>query len=99
MRRLGVRFRPEALADLEDVYRHVYRFSVSPTVANGLINRLRARCSRIGAAPHGGRPRDDLMTSLRTVPFEECVRITNIFYGGRDYDALYRKRAAPDEDG
>jgi toxin ParE1/3/4 len=42
---------------------------------------------------------------LRTVPFERkaviayrvtnAVEITNVFYGGRDYEALYRK---PGED-
>jgi toxin ParE1/3/4 len=46
------------------------------------------------------RPRDDLAPGLRTVPFERsaviayiveggAVQITNIFYGGRDYEALY----------
>jgi toxin ParE1/3/4 len=49
----------------------------------------------------GGRPRDDLSPGLRTTPFERsvviayvveggAVQITNIFYGGRDYEALYR---------
>jgi len=49
----------------------------------------------------GGRVRDDLFAGLRTVPFErsaviaytvedDCVRITNVFHGGRDYEALYR---------
>jgi toxin ParE1/3/4 len=45
--------------------------------------------------PQARRPR-----GLRTVPFErkaviayrvtKAVEITNIFYGGRDYEALYR---------
>jgi len=45
---------------------------------------------------------------LRTFPFEhsavvaytiegECVWITNIFYGGRDYEALYRAEPTPDK--
>jgi toxin ParE1/3/4 len=65
------------------------------------IQRIRDRCERIGAAPMGGRPRDDLSPGLRTTPFERsvviayvveggAVQITNIFYGGRDYEALYR---------
>ena len=48
-----------------------------------------------------GRPRDDLKVGLRTVPFErkaviayrveaDCVRISSIFYGGGDFEALYR---------
>jgi toxin ParE1/3/4 len=49
----------------------------------------------------GGIARDDLQPGLRTVPFEHSaviayvveddrVAITNVFYGGRDYEALYR---------
>lgn len=59
------------------------------------------RCDRIGDAPHGGRPRDDLEPGLRSGPFEpsaviadrvdsDRVRITHGFYGGRDLEALDR---------
>ena len=47
-----------------------------------------------------GRPRDDLEPGSRMVPHEKsaviayraaaAVEITNISYGGRDYEALYR---------
>lgn len=51
--------------------------------------------------PHGGRPRDDMAPGLRTVPFErvavvaylvedDLVRFTDVFYGGRDFEALTR---------
>jgi toxin ParE1/3/4 len=63
--------------------------------------RIVARCLKIGDAPRSGRPRDDLALGLRTIPFErravvayvvtDKVEIANIFYGGRDYEALYRK--------
>jgi len=57
--------------------------------------------------PHDGRPRDDLAPGLLTVPFERSaviaylvddhqVRVTNVFYGGRDYEELY-KSADPEE--
>ena len=57
--------------------------------------------------PRGGVSRDDLEQELRTVPFEHSaiiaykvepnlVRITNIFYGGRDYEAFYL--GAPEDD-
>lgn len=56
-------------------------------------------CQRIGDVTLVGRPRDDLFPGLRTVPFEkraviaylveaEAVVITNVFYGGRDHEAL-----------
>jgi toxin ParE1/3/4 len=59
----------------------------------------------------GGIARDDLHPGLRTVPFEHTaviayvveddqVCITNVFYGGRDYEALYRgsEPTEPDQD-
>ena len=59
----------------------------------------------------GGVARDDLQPDLRTVPFEHSaviayvveddqVSVTNVFYGGRDYEALYRgaERPTPDQD-
>jgi toxin ParE1/3/4 len=109
MRRLKVQFRPEAVADLDEIFNAVLRISKNPITAERLIGRILARCGRIGNAPHGGRPRDDLEPGLRTVPFERraviayrvtsVVEITNVFYGGRDYEALYRRdsdRAAED---
>jgi toxin ParE1/3/4 len=65
------------------------------------VRRIREHCQRIGIVPLGGIARDDLQPGLRTVPFEhsaviayvvesEQVVVTNVFYGGRDYEALYR---------
>lgn len=58
------------------------------------------RARHIGDAPFGGRARDDPEPGLRTVPFErsaviachvgKTVVVMNVFYGGRDYEALYR---------
>jgi toxin ParE1/3/4 len=94
---------------MEDIYRLIYRATLSPAVADGFIKRIRERCRRIGDVPLGGRLRDDLQQGLRAVPFErraviaykvesDCVRITNIFYGGRDYAALYRRQSAEEKD-
>ena len=55
-----------------------------------------------------GRPRDDLEPGLRTIPFERSaviaykveddrVRIGNVFYGGRNFEALYRGGVPSDE--
>ncbi|MCJ2132093.1 type II toxin-antitoxin system RelE/ParE family toxin [Methylobacterium sp. E-045] len=101
MRRLAVFFRPEALDDLGDIFRFVRQASGNTSVAASFVRRIKARCDRIGDAPRAGRPRDDLISGLRTVPFERSaviaylieddrVRITNVFYGGKDYEALYR---------
>ena len=101
MRRLEVRWRREALDDLRDIYRVALRIGAGPATAQRFVRRIRERCSRIGDAPHGGAARDDLAPGLRTVPFErraviayvvttDAVEITNVFYGGRDYEALNR---------
>jgi toxin ParE1/3/4 len=106
VKRLKVTFRPDAISDLQDIYRIVFRMSLSHVTAARFTQRIMASARRIGNAPRGGRPRDDLETGLRTVPFErtaviaykvtDAVEITNVFYGGRDYEALYRK-GKPDD--
>ena len=101
VRRLPVTFRPAARDDLSAIFRMVLQASRSTVVARGFVQRIKDRCDGIGDAPLGGRPRDDLEPGLRTVPFErsaviayriesERVRIIAVFYGGRDYEALYR---------
>jgi toxin ParE1/3/4 len=101
MRRLEVVLREEALADLTEIYTYISRASGNPVTAIGFVRRMRSRCERIGIVPMGGTARDDLQPGLRIVPFERSaviayvveddqVCITNIFYGGRDYEALYR---------
>jgi toxin ParE1/3/4 len=108
MRRLDVYFRPEAIADLQDIYRVIFRISQSHVTATRFVERIMARAQRIGDAPRGGRPRDDLSPGLRTVPFEktaviayritDAVEIANVFYGARDYESLYRGATPPETD-
>ena len=106
MRRMRVEFRPSAVDDIIAIFDYVFDASRSAATAQRFAQRIRDRCRRIGDAPLGGRPRDDLFPGLRTVPFErtaviayvtegDCVEIVNIFYGGRDFEAVYRG-AAPD---
>jgi toxin ParE1/3/4 len=101
MQRLRVEFRPSANVDIATIFEYIFEGSQSSAVALRFIRRIRDRCERIGDVPLGGRPRDDLAPGLRTVPFErsaviayivegDAVQITNIFYGGRDYEAIYR---------
>ncbi|CCV04026.1 conserved hypothetical protein [Mesorhizobium metallidurans STM 2683] len=99
MRRVKVTYRPQAISDLQGIYRIIAQASQSDTAASGFVQRIVARCRKIGDVPNGGRPRDDLEPGLRMVPFERtaiiayrvtnAVEITNVFYGGRDYESLY----------
>lgn len=101
MKRFKVTYREAAAADILDIYRWVYEVSLDLVTAERFTGRLVTACERIGDIPLGGRPRDDLLPGLRTVPFErraviaymmadETVIITNVFYGGRDYESLLR---------
>ena len=98
---MAVLWREEALNGLSDLYRFIVAQSGHTEQAWRFIQRIQARCERIGDVPHGGHPRDDLVIGLRTAPLErlaviayvvesDTVRVTNVFYGGRDYEALYR---------
>ena len=89
MRRVKVTFRPDAIADLQHIYRVVAAASGSNAVAAKFVARIMARCRRIGDVPRGGRPRDDLVPGLRIVPFvhtaviayhaDAWVEIVNVF--------------------
>ena len=103
-----LRFRPEALTDLEEIVRAVRRASGSAELARRYAARILARCRHIATLPQAGRPRDDLAPGRRTVPFEQrlvivyrivepdIVEITNLFSGKRDYAALYRQLGETD---
>jgi len=101
MKRLPVIYRPEAVADLEEIFRYILNKSRDHITAKRFTNRIKARCDKVGDAPNGGAPRPDLGTDLRLVPFEKSavilyrttakeVEIVNVFYGGRDYEVLMR---------
>lgn len=108
MRRVKVTFRSEAIADLKQIYIDIAMVSQSRVVASRFTERIMARCRKIGDAPLGGRPRDDLQTGLRTVPFErsaviayivtDVVVITNIFHSRKNYTALYPGEVPPSEE-
>ena len=101
IQRLAVVLSEAAISDLEAIAAYIFESSRSGSIANGFVDRIKERCRSIGNAPLGGRPRDDIVPGLRTVPFEhsgviaylvegDVVYIVNIFYGGRDYEALMR---------
>jgi len=101
IRRLRVEFADSAKDDIYNITEHIALAAGSYRVAAKFVARIEARCERIANFPRSGRPRDDLVVGLRTVPFERTaliayvieanvVRIINIFYGGRDFEAFLR---------
>lgn len=104
MKRLPVRWSKEGRRNLNAIIDHIEMASGSTNTALRYLDRLEARCQRIGDAPRSGRARDDLAPGLRTLSFERSalicyavihndIWITNVFRRGRDVEAFFRDEA------
>lgn len=51
MRRLKVAYRSDAIADLANIYRFILLRSQNQRVARDFVQRIKARCKRIGMVP------------------------------------------------
>jgi toxin ParE1/3/4 len=96
---LPVRLRAQAHQDIKDIFDWIVSESGYPLVAEKFVNRIYGICEILGEFPLKGRARDDLRQGVRTVAFERKaviayrvlaneVEVTNIFYGGRDWEAI-----------
>ena len=101
MKTYKVYLMPDAIKDLEHIYEYVSTESGFPERAWAFIEKLRLKCQKLETAPLRGQQRNDLMKDLRIYPLnkktvvafvvdeeQQAVRIMNIFYGGRDYEAI-----------
>lgn len=101
MKTYSVYFMPDAVKDLENIYEYISEQSGFSGRAWTYMEKLRCKCQDLETFPLRGRQRDDLMNGLRIYPLdkktvaaflvdeaERSVCILNIFYGGRDYEAL-----------
>ena len=104
MKQYTVEFTEAAIEDLEAIFEYALERSRDFDTARRYTDRIFERCKRIGDAPHGYPERHDLGVGIRLVPFEnsavilylirdESVWVTNIFAGGRDYDAILKCRS------
>jgi toxin ParE1/3/4 len=95
-----VTFRPTAEADLLRLYDYIVGES-GAHVAEGYINRIAAACLALGAFPHRGRARADVLPGLRTIGFERrvlivfqikrsVIEIKRVLYGGRNVEMILR---------
>jgi toxin ParE1/3/4 len=100
MRRYEVSFRPQAEADLFDLYRYLAH-RAGREVAGRYVRRIEAACMAHERIPERGTRRDDIRPGLRVMGFERRativfqvveaeVVIVRIFYGGRDYEQILR---------
>ena len=101
MKTYKVYLMPDAIKDLEHIYEHISAQSGFPERAWSYIEKLRLKCQKLETSPLRGRQRNHLMKNLRIYPLDkktivafvvdgdqQAVRILNIFYGGRDYEAI-----------
>lgn len=99
MERYAVEYRPAAMENLLEIAAYVFERSQSMKTSEDYLDRICRRCEKIGDAPSGGVARDDLGPGIRMAVFEKSVvilyviagnrvRITNVFFGGRDYETL-----------
>lgn len=101
MKRYNIHFTPDAIKDLDEIYQYIAEESGFPERAWDFVERLHQKCLSLETAPFRGHVRDDLMKGLRITPLEKntvaafmideprsLVLVLNIFYGGRDYEAI-----------
>ena len=100
VRRYNVSFRPQAEADLFDLYRHIAA-EAGYDVAGAYVDRIEAACLALEVFPRRETRRDDIRPGLRTLGFERRativfhiarldVVIVRIFFGGQDYERHLR---------
>ena len=101
MKKYDVYLMPDAIKDLEGIYGYITDKSGFPERAWSYVEKLQQKCRELETAPLRGQQRDDLMHNLRIVAIDKkavaafivdeekrAVLVLNIFYGGRDYEAL-----------
>ena len=90
---MPVEFADSAKDDIYNITEYIALAAGSYRTAAKFVGRIEVKCQRIGDAPRAGRPRNDLLPGLRTVPFEhsaviayvveqDMIRIINVFTAG-----------------
>jgi len=91
-------FAPEALGQLEALYRYIAAAS-SPDVAYRYASAIVSYCESLNTFPQRGTRRDDVRPGLRVTNYKkraviafdvdtDRVSIIGVFYGGQDYETL-----------
>jgi toxin ParE1/3/4 len=95
-------FTPVAERHIDNLHRYITKQSGEGR-ADAFVSRIVNYCNTLATLPQRGTRRDDLIPGLRTIGFERRVTIAfivtakevlieGIYYGGRDYEAAYRRR-------
>lgn len=93
------------LTDIRRIGTHVERWTEDRELADRTVDAIREFIATLGELPHHGTRRDDLRVGLRIVAFKKrtaiafevdddtaTVCVLRVFYGGEDYETLFRGR-------
>ncbi|QDL56762.1 type II toxin-antitoxin system RelE/ParE family toxin [Rhodoferax aquaticus] len=91
-------FAPEALAQLEALYRYVAQ-AASPDIAARYTDAIVAYCEGLESFALRGTRRDDIRPGLRVINYKkraviafavdaEVVSVIGIYFGGQDYESV-----------
>ena len=95
-------FTPRATRDIDSPHEYFATWS-GERRADGYIGRIVGYCEGLAVFPDRGRRWDDILPGLRVIGFErrvniaflvaaEAVIIEGFFHGGRNYEAVLRRR-------
>ena len=94
---MKLRFRPDALADLREIYDYIA--DDNPIKAGEFIEAIRKKCRLIAKQPQMGRSRSELHPDLRSFPIKsyvifyriliDAVEIVNVIHSARDIRPLF----------
>lgn len=94
---MKLRFRPDALADLREIYDYIA--DDNPTKVGEFIGIIREKCRLIAKQPKIGRSRPELHLDLRSFPIKsyvifyriltDTVEIVNVIHSARDIRPLF----------
>ena len=94
-----LRFRPDALRDLEDIYEYIA--ADSPEHGGKFIDLIESKCEALAQSPFMGRLRPELRDDVRSFPVQrylifyrvlnedDVVEIVHVFHGARDMEELF----------
>ena len=96
--RYSVMFTPEALEQLEALYRYVSA-AASPEIAQRYTSAIVMYREGLHTFPHRGTRREDVRPGLRVTNYKkraviafdvdaELVSIIGVFYGGQDFETV-----------
>ncbi len=94
---MRLRFRPEAVSDLEEI--HDFIAEDNPSKAKEFITFLRSKCQVLADSPFAGRARPEIRHELRSFPvkryvilyrvLDDFVEIVSVVHGSRDIEGLW----------